>query len=214
MFFYLLFSFALLLPVRGGLVALVALFLALVAVNPLIGVDWVQLKFWSDPIILEFLFGVGLAALFRRGIVLSGRAAIVAILAGAIGLFIAPLWPVAGSALRPLTEGVPAALLVAAAASLSGGTPSPIGRLLVLGGDASYALYLSHPFSINLVVLVWQKLHLAAPWWFALSAIAAALLVSVAVHLALERPLTRWLHRRLDARGAEKPPAFETAAAK
>jgi len=214
MFFYLLFSFALLLPLRQGLGALVVLFAALVAANPLIGANWVQLKFWSDPIILEFLFGVGLAVLFRRGVVLARGAAIAAVLAGAIGLAIAPLWPLAGPMLRPLTAGVPAALLVAAAASLSNGRLSRAGQLLVLGGDASYALYLSHPFSINLVVLVWQKLHLASPWLFALSAIAAAVLVSVTVHLALERPLTRWLHRLVDTPRRDRASTFGTAAAK
>jgi peptidoglycan/LPS O-acetylase OafA/YrhL len=89
---------------------------------------------------------------------------------------------------------------------------SRVGRLLVLGGDASYALYLSHPFTINVVVIAWQKLHLDAPWLFVLSAVGAAVLVSVAVHLAFERPLTRWLHRRVDGRPARQPALLGAAA--
>ena len=91
MFFYLLFSFALLLPKRAGLVALVSAFVVLAAANPLVDPGWVQVKFWTDPIILEFLFGVGVAMLFRRGMVLNRPAAIAAIVLGAIGLALAPL---------------------------------------------------------------------------------------------------------------------------
>ena len=119
-----------------------------------------------------------------------------------------------GSRARSPVYSCTSTFFLPAAASLSNGRLSRAGQLLVLGGDASYALYLSHPFSINLVVLVWQKLHLGSPWLFALSAIAAAVLVSVAVHLALERPLTRWLHRLVDTPRRDRAAAFGTAAAK
>ena len=193
MFFYLVFSFALLLPRRVGLTAIIALFIVFAVIDPLIDPRWVQARFWTDPIIIEFLFGIGLAVLARRGLTLPRPAAWAALALGLLGLALAPTPANESDLLRPFAEGIPAALMVAGAASLTFRRLSRGGRWLVLGGDASYALYLSHPFTINVMVLVWEKLHFQSPWAFAAVTGVLAIAASVIIHVVLERPVTRFL---------------------
>ena len=83
----------------------------------------------------------------------------------------------------------------------------------MLGGDASYALYLSHPFSINVVILAWQRLHLSSPWLFMAATIVAAVAVAIAVHLLVERPLLRRLNAGLASRAATRAAAAMPAPA-
>src|SRR4051794_18560267 len=58
-FFYVCFAVAL--TVRSGLVWLVGAFGAFALVHPFVPESWFVLKFLSDPIILEFVGGIGLA---------------------------------------------------------------------------------------------------------------------------------------------------------
>jgi exopolysaccharide production protein ExoZ len=199
-YFYVLFGLALLLPRRVGLVLLIGLFVVLALANPWVPASAVQLNFWSNPIIIEFLLGMGLAALRRSGLTVWAPLAWSLVGLGIVALF--TLYPVVlGPYQRLLTAGVPAALIVAGCAFLPFDATSRLGRGLVLGGDASYALYLSHPFSINLVALVMLKTHHLIPGWvFVPLAIIAALVGSLVVHLLIERPLTERLNRRLAPR--------------
>jgi peptidoglycan/LPS O-acetylase OafA/YrhL len=103
---------------------------------------------------------------------------------------------------RLVSYGVPAILfLVAGVLGRPGGEVGswPM-RLGVLLGDASYALYLVHPFPMRAFRELWARLH-----WTGmagtLSFIAATLLfscaVAVALHLWVEMPLTRAVRRWL-----------------
>ena len=200
MFFYVAFSFALWLTPRHGLFVLSAVFLALAALNALVDTQLVQLKFWTDPIILEFLFGVGVAAVLIHGRRPPAWASLMLMVAGLAGLVLGILLPGVDGFARPLLVGVPAAMLVAGAAFGRFDATRATWRFLVLGGDASYALYLSHPFSINLVEMVWKRLHLSPGPVFVAVALVAAVGASIIVHLIFERPLTRWLSQRFAQR--------------
>ncbi len=201
MYFYALFALMLLLPLRAGLWTMAGLFLALALLHPAISPAQVQFFFWTDPIIVEFLFGIGIALLVRRGTALPGWAALGLMALGVAGLGLGQLVDIAGPFDRLLTTGLPAAMLVGGTVFAQPRALGPLGRFLVLGGDASYALYLSHPFSINVVILGWQRLHLSSPWLFMGVTIVAAVAGAIAVHLLLERP---WLAR---LNGALRQPA-------
>lgn len=200
MYFYLVFSFALLLPRRRGIWALVGVLVVLAALNPWVGNGFTQLKFWTDPIILEFVCGIGIAALMLNGLRLSSSMNRLLIGVGAIGLVVGPYVPFPGAYARLVMTGLPAALIVAGCVFGSFAASSRVGRALVLGGDASFALYLSHPFSINIIVLVWQRLGLHAPWLFMLTGIIAAIAGAILVHLLIEKPVTSWLNGWFAAR--------------
>jgi peptidoglycan/LPS O-acetylase OafA/YrhL len=202
MYFYVVFAVVLLLPLRAGLGTLAGLFVLLVAAHLAVPPDAVQLTVWTDPIILEFLFGIGLALLVRRGLVLPGWLPPLLLFTGIAGLGFGQLVAIGGPFERMLTAGVPAALVVAGTVFSRTREPGPFGRALVLGGDASYVLYLSHPFSINVVILGWQKLHVDAPWLFVATCIVVALGVALSLHLLLERRLLAVLSGALRRRPA------------
>ena len=138
----------------------------------------VPLRFWANPIVLEFLLGAGLALAHREGFRPRIRRC-----GSALGVLGAPR-PAAlaarllggdGSAdgfLRPLLVGLPPALLVAAALGPArrrgqvAALPAPTRGLVILG-NASYALYLVHPFALRLGREALLRLGLAPvlhPW--------------------------------------------------
>ncbi len=168
------------------------------------------LAFWANPIVLEFVFGMALALIRTRGLRLPDPARWALALAGLVLLALAgdP-----SDAARPILWGGPAALLVAAAAlgRRRGGEGGPsLGiRVAALLGDASYALYLVHPFALRLTREFLLRLGLAGalgPWDALVLMVAATLPAAIAVHLLIERPLTALARRRLDPRPETEPP--------
>lgn len=162
------------------------------------------LAFWSEPVILEFAFGAGLGLLRAEGASLPVfvRAALALAGIGLLALVAATVGEPGGFA-RPVTQGIPALMLVAAAAL---GAPAEETRsrpLLMLSavGDASYALYLIHPFVLRAGREALLRLGIApalgpeACLWLMLAlTVPAALLV----HRLIERPLTHAARARLD----------------
>lgn len=201
-FFYCLFAIALLF--RRGLAMLLCAFAALVAMHARLPAGASVLIFWSDPIILLFLLGIGVACIRRTGVRLGGWVALVLAIAGIIlllGLRRSGLDARAPS--RVIWSALPSFMLVAAAAlydapALSG----RIRKLLVAGGDASYALYLSHPFTIQLVGKLVRHSDRIGPRGFIAIASLAAVAVAVATHRYLERPAIALIGARASARRA------------
>jgi exopolysaccharide production protein ExoZ len=71
-------------------------------------------------------------------------------------------------------------------------------------GDASYALYLIHPFVMRAGSLAAHRLGLAssgAVLAYVVVSLVVSCLVAMIVNSALERPATRYLRRRLSPRG-------------
>ena len=147
---------------------------------------------WTSPLLWEFVFGIGIAALWRRGLRLSAVLALGLAAAGVAWLVIgtAQGWP------RWISAGGGAALLVAAATL---GPRPRWPRILVRLGDASYALYLSHRFVLRPLTLGLVPLLPATPWaiaGFVVVACASALIVGVLIFTRLEVPLQSWLRDR------------------
>src|SRR6202040_2750319 len=118
-----------------------------------------QLAFWTDPIVLEFAFGVLLAVCVFEGVQLPTPARLAVLIAGLLGLAID------GTAYginRAFSFGLPAACLVAAAALGAERQMHPgLARIYLLLGDISYALYLTHLFPMRALREVGARLHLA-----------------------------------------------------
>ncbi|OUS39058.1 hypothetical protein A9Q94_00450 [Rhodobacterales bacterium 56_14_T64] len=196
MFFYVLMAFSLCL--RRPFVALALLMLTFSAAC-LFRWNSTTAQFYSNPIVIEFLFGIGLAQLFRRNIVLPSTP--LALLAVAAGL--ALLVTLHQTTLpRFVAAGLPAMIIVA------GGTlfcpPLAPARLLLRLGDASYVLYLSHRFTLRaltLLLLPYLPTGPAGLWGFVMLACTSCLMVSLLVHRWIELPLLRLLYlpRRIGA---------------
>jgi peptidoglycan/LPS O-acetylase OafA/YrhL len=66
-------------------------------------------------------------------------------------------------------------------------------------GDASYSLYLVHPLAITLPRRLFPYVvnPATSPWLYAGLLVIIAVGAAVAVHLIFERPITRYLQRRV-----------------
>jgi peptidoglycan/LPS O-acetylase OafA/YrhL len=194
MFFYAVFALCLPLP-RGAAVAAVAAALGLaVLVGALVPGLPVALAFWSDPILLEFVMGMAMALMVARGIAAPGPVRLAMALAGlALLALLPPEWP------RALRFGPGATLVVAAALGPTPHLPAILANWLSRLGDASYALYLVHPFALRGTALVWSALGAAgvmAAWLASAAAVLLALAMALACHRWFEAPLTRALAGR------------------
>jgi len=202
--FYALFAAALALPARRAILATLAALLALVLAGLAARPASAPLAFWTAPIILEFVFGllIGLARL--EGVrVAGGMAAALAMMGLALLAFAGEIGA-SSPLMRPLAWGLPLALVVAGAAlgpdGIAPTSPSP-GWALAQLGNASYALYLVHPFAVRGVREVWVRLDPgSAGWPYIAAALIAAILAALLVHRGFERPVTAWAVRRLGAR--------------
>ena len=191
-FFYVLFAIAL--CSRRGLIWLGGAFAVLVAAHPIIPAAWFIAKFWTNPIILEFLGGIGLGVLFLRGRRLPLWASL-ALAAGAVAVHLAAGVLEPGMIRRMTQIGLPALLLCASLVLAPEPTsPGPVRRALVAGGDSSYTLYLSHTFTLNAALIAWDHSGLGMP----AAAMGLAMLLSIAAAVLMyrwiERPMTDALH--------------------
>lgn len=214
-FFYAVFAAGLGFGRRGAVAWLCGGLVLLVAVGALVPGLPVPLRFWTDPIVLEFVAGAGLALAYREGFRPGLPLRVGLTVLGGIGLVLAAR-VLAGQGgadgfLRPLLVGGPAALLVAAAlgptrdAAQVARLPVPVRGLVGLG-DASYALYLVHPFALRLVREGLLRLGLAPavqPWGSMVLMLAGSVAAALVVHRLVEAPLTRILRARLDPRGPQ-----------
>ena len=199
MMFYLMFSAALLVPARRGIAWLSALMLLLVVFGAAASPQDVRVAFWTRPILLEFLMGVYIALWFRAGGRLSVAVALTLAAVGLVGFV--RFQPDASEvyAWRWLIGGAPAACLVAAAAL---GPAIGAGRLKSLGvaiGNASYSLYLVHPFVLRPLAVVWMKTVGPGlpPFCFLLLGCVASADAALAVYQGVERPLTAYVQAQL-----------------
>jgi peptidoglycan/LPS O-acetylase OafA/YrhL len=196
MFFYVVFAGALLLPRQRAVLAVAAVLSGLVVFGRFVQPVSAQIAFWSDPIVLEFVFGMALALLMDRGCLLPWVArlglAVVALL-----LLHADLIKSDGALVLPqvVAYGVPAAMLVAAAVL---GPFSSVWLAVEVSvatlGDASYALYLVHPFAIRALRELFAYSGLVTslgPQVFVILAVVAAGILAVVVCQFAEKPMTR-----------------------
>ena len=205
MAFYGLFALALAFGLsRRGVFAVVAGSLSLLAALHVLVTDLpMPLAFWSAPIGLEFALGAAIGLARAEGLRLSLVPRLALVLAGLSLLAVAPE---PDALARPLVFGLPAMLLVAAAGL---GTPDIddeggwARRFLVGLGDASYALYLVHPFVLRGARGMLIETALPVPPWASVALmIALAVAAAFLVHRLIERPLVRRARALLDPKPA------------
>lgn len=202
-FFYIIFAFFLTRALEFRIAAVSCLFVFLVGVGFLMPVDNEIYKFYTKPILIEFIFGMSIAYVFVRGKSPAPALSITMIIAGII-LFVAGAvyWPVARlAAERCLVWGIPAALLVGGTLFLDARKPIPKIAPLKILGDASYAMYLTHFFVTGAFSLVWSKLHLSTIFpdiVLILTCIVTCWCVGIAYHFIFERPVVNFLRKMID----------------
>jgi len=177
----------------------------LVALGAIIQPTHIALRFWSQAITLEFVFGmwVGLAYASNK-LRLGDGARVILLMLSVAALAINPLTPLhdpttPNDIFRVLGWGLPTALLMITA--VSGPLPHSgwIQRTLVIVGDASYSLYLIHPFWLLIVsrTAPYFPTRLQEPLPLMIVAFVGSIFVAVAVYLLAERPLTNLLNAKI-----------------
>jgi peptidoglycan/LPS O-acetylase OafA/YrhL len=192
--FYAIFAVALWFGSKVAPIIATMMILALVIVGMTFPIEAEPFRFWTRPITLEFLFGVWIFVGWHKGI----RIRIAPEFAIAIGAVLLAFmgWEQATSGpnfVELLSFGIPAAAIVVLALSCEGKIRIPL--LLLAAGDASYSLYLFHPYLVEpmqrMVAHVMSNpivTMLALPFIFAV-AVAFALLC----YRIIERPSNLWL---------------------
>jgi peptidoglycan/LPS O-acetylase OafA/YrhL len=196
MMFYLAFGCALFARRHIAVLIVSSVLLAFAIAHALVSRLPDQIAFWTNPIILEFVFGMALALLYRCGVRLPQPMAYL-LAAAALAIFFGTL--TSNPQPRWLVWGVPAAMLVASVtlANRSAFVPATVIAL----GDASYALYLTHP-AVNVITrhAAWKGAYIppaTAPWLYLIATVLLSILVAFAVHYWAERPVSEYLKRKL-----------------
>ncbi|WFP64660.1 acyltransferase [Mesorhizobium sp. WSM4904] len=184
MFFYGIYAACLAFGLCSPLVP-AAIIVLLVAATSLVKLDYVPWRFYTSPLMLEFVLGIGLYLLYRRSpAIFRGRSLPIFLVFVAAMALRAPLleihWLVA--------NGIPAVLLVAAVLPWAP-APTPIVLFMVLLGNVSYSLYLSHPYVLQLAVKLMPD-HAGAATQILLGGAACVLSValSIVLYFTIERP--------------------------
>lgn len=213
MFFYLVFAAALLLrdEVRR-LLSVSAVLVALVLVGFAAAPTDAAGTTYTSPLLLEFVIGMWMNRIFRltshRPVLATARAMLLLAIGAALAVLAIgdAMWPAVP---REIKWGIPAFVIVASALALERGEVVVRSRLVLLLGEASYAIYLIHPFIIKAASIVYSRLNVtsaALHFGAILSVLAAVGLIGIAFHLFVERPIIAWLRHRLTPRAAASAP--------
>lgn len=190
MFFYLVFAAALFLRRQ---MAVAAVCVALVGLNIL---SWIsppssfEIVFWSDPIVLEFCFGMMIALLYLEGGVrLHPIARILLVIFGATAIwFFSPSGAIP-TGYRFAFWGIPVATIFAGTVL---GNDITLGRFtgpIKLLGDASYSIYLVHGLVSISIVLTWDVLQSFGLYRVLVAGVLVSIGISFITFFLVERPI-------------------------
>ncbi|MBY6242937.1 acyltransferase [Methylosinus sp. Sm6] len=218
LFFYAVFALFLGLRRERAVLSIAASLGVLVAIGMIFPIDNAQLLVWTRPIVVEFVLGMGLAALALRGVSLpaGARYALVAI---GVAMFLRDfldsaaqprVWLTPNDWMRVVAWGVPAALIFAACVldKSKGGADGRLTRVGVSMGEASYSLYLCHPMVMSPFAAAWfaAGLDKMLPAYVAVAiSVAASAVASALVYRWFEIPVTRSLRWLIRPEPAARP---------
>jgi len=197
-FFYVLFAIAMAISLKHRTVLAVAALAMIAAVGPFYPIGntspivW-SLFFYTNPIILEFAFGMLIATAFLRGKFdfLKPPLAGVLVVSGFLAIFILP-----PECERVLAYGLPAAAVLIGALAFEQHIPIR-QRFLESVGDASYSIYLVHIFAIAVLRKFWPLSMdgLASLALFLVASIALVVVIGRLSYALIERPSLQFLRK-------------------
>ncbi len=185
MYFYLVFALSLFFADRFRIAFITLVIAAVFAVAQLLDTGESALThFFAKSMVFEFIFGMFLAAAWKRGFRIPSTTAIWLLVAGICLLFLKLPLP------RIFEYGVPSLMIVAACVFVK----VPEYQWGVLLGDASYALYLSHIFVLGVLRNVLPPLLGEGPLAAYLFVVLSLLICTVA-SIFVHKYVDNWLLR-------------------
>jgi exopolysaccharide production protein ExoZ len=166
--------------------------------------NWPAALRCADPMLLEFLMGLWLASRIAKGLALSTLSCTILICVGA-GCILAAPRDTDVSLFRVVFWGIPALAIVAGMAAATW-RPRPWQTQL---GDASYAIYLFHGFSMAAMGMLFSRIgfsYVALILWSFCGTLVSALL-GLAIYRFMEKPMLKminsWAKKRDSASAGE-----------
>jgi peptidoglycan/LPS O-acetylase OafA/YrhL len=201
MFFYAIFAASLLISRRYYLVITMGAILALTTVGRFVhGGPFTT--FYTNGLMLEFVWGCLLFLVFQRWPKRLTGLSWLWILGAAL-LLVQNFFELGLP--REIEKGLPAVLIVGGVlgASMKDGA---LRRTFARIGDASYSLYLGHPYALELsakIAIALLGASVVSATLAGIVGLAISILAALASYALLERPSNDWIRRRLAGR---KPP--------
>ena len=201
MYFYACFAVTVLLTIRWRFISIALIMLTIVALSAISNGSVGALTFYGNTVVIEFLLGGAIFFVMKKG----GRVNSAVCLAGiALAVAMLCLAPETPNQTRVIYWGLPAFILSSSVILCAGRIRAvfslPIFQVL---GDASYALYLSHPFAYNFLLLA--LVHVPGPLAktiYVPVALLVCLAAAVFVNRLIERPLDRFIGTLMPAPNA------------
>ncbi|MDD1976043.1 MULTISPECIES: acyltransferase family protein [Pseudomonas] len=218
MFFYAVFALSMAISHRYRLLICSLVLLTLVGLGHLVTFEALLARFYTQQILAEFVLGMGCYAVYARtaawrsaGPSHGARTALIVV--GLVALAYMPFGGELTASLgRALGWGLPATVVFLALVHGLAGLRLP--ALLVLIGDASYSLYLFHPYVLKVFNKVFHVFDTPGVLAYVMTPVSIALccLVAIGIYRLVELPVTRWLRvvfidRRKRAKGPLVIPA-------
>ncbi|MFN8253173.1 MAG: acyltransferase [Ferruginibacter sp.] len=205
--FYLAFAIALLISKNAAKYIVMVILLMLVSGGFILKIEpGNQLLFFTNSIILEFLFG-SLCGLVYLSNFNPAKIVIYFILLAAILLFLYSIlfgygnisemeftWDGSLSLQRVLRWGIPSFLLVAGMLLYEKKMTPKFPALFIAVGNSSYSAYLTHLFVIMLSTSFWHHAGFGLPDVFIIITLVLSLLFARLVYILFERPVTNYLN--------------------
>jgi exopolysaccharide production protein ExoZ len=194
MYFYMIFASFLILPPAMRLIAVVGTIIFIVILGVVFQPEELYMKFYSNKIILEFAYGVVVAALLqkrRQNFAWLGVSAIATL--ASIGFESGVLTPPSPN--FQINLGILAALIVWTACEIDINLKAPSIRFLNWIGDASYSIYLLQMATIAICATVWKRVGLPVDVSmigpFAIAIIVFTLICSYFTYKYIELPMQK-----------------------
>lgn len=159
-YFYFLFSVGVLLPRALGRWVVIGFIVVLVTAGLLLSPRSAAIDFLFNSLLSEFAFGIVLYMGYERGLRSSP------VICFGLGLLAVICWSLVNfgwsTGTRAIDYGLPAWVLSYALICRRGSEVSKRHRFLGWLGDISYSLYLSHPFVIAAIAIIFTRVPLPA----------------------------------------------------
>jgi exopolysaccharide production protein ExoZ len=153
-------------------------------------------RFYTSPLMLEFVYGLIVAALVLSGWILPKRFAALAVVCACILPFMSRGY----ADNNFLVWGLSATLIIYGLVSLELRGRRTWRVPFKIVGDASYSIYLTHVFAQGVIGLLWQHVSIlresAHAYGLVAAASAASLVVGIGSYYLIEQPLIRLTHLR------------------
>ena len=150
--------------------------------------------FYLQDLEVEFAAGVLLGVAYGKGWLRRSSMWWIAVAAGMLSLIFVEFVPLGLP--RAIEWGVPATAIVVGGALVPSFSFPPLERL----GDWSYSLYLTHPITLAASSAAWQTSGLRLAALYPIVAVTLAVAAAGLTYRLAERPIDRYLKRRMSGR--------------